>query len=108
MSSHIFDVGIIYGDPFRGKPHRGFKRPTTRDDGPSPNGILSINPIWGALKKCWLGYRIAFSREKDMERATLYAKRIRKLQYDLGIPITEFPHLGLVGRSPYDVDLFCD
>jgi hypothetical protein len=101
-------MGLKYHNPFKGIPHEAYKRPTTRDNGPSPNGILSVNPTWGALKRCWVGYRIAMFRENDTDRASLYAKRIRKLQYELDIAISEFPQLGIYGHDPYDVDLFCD
>jgi hypothetical protein len=102
-------VGQRYQNPFKGKPHIAFKRETTRYDGTAPNSIgFSINETWGALKRCWRGYKIAMYKEYDTDRATLYAKRIRKLQLELGIPILEFPALGLYGIDPADVDLMCD
>jgi hypothetical protein len=84
------------------------KRETTRFDGYAPNSIgYSINQSWGALKLCWLGYRIA-KREGDKARMVHYAKRIRKLQAELDIAITEFPDIGLHGTSWQDVDLACE
>ncbi len=37
-----------------------------------------------------------------------YANRIRKLQYELGIAISEFPEIGIVGSDPDDVNLVCE
>jgi hypothetical protein len=49
---------------------------------------------WAALKKCWRGYRIAKSRS-DNPRMIQYAERIRKLQGELAIAVSEFPNIGL-------------
>jgi len=49
---------------------------------------------WGALKKAWKGYKIA-KAQNDREKMLEYAKRIRKLQKELGLEVSKFPHLGL-------------
>ena len=90
----------------------GVRRPTTRYDGDTPNHpAFTINETWGALKRCWLAYNIAARDDRnrnDDEKALKYAKRIRKLQFELGISIAEFPQLGLFGTEPESVDLSCD
>jgi len=52
-------------------------------------------PTWTALDKCWLGYVIAKNKEQDEDKMRLYAKRIQKLERELEIEVSEFPHLGL-------------
>lgn len=59
---------------------------------------------WGALRKSWLGYKIA-KREEDYYILTLYARRIRYWQAVLGIKIADFPNVGLTGK---DVDFSID
>jgi len=46
------------------------------------------------LKKCWRAYKIAKVRA-EKENMTKYAKRIRSLQLELGLPQAPFPELGL-------------
>lgn len=101
--------------PYNGPGMRSVKRETILYDGDSPNSIgFTINETWGALKRCWSAYRVAAKDDwnggarRDPEKALLYAKRIRKLQFELGISISEFPDLGLLGTEPEDVDLLCD
>lgn len=101
-------MGLKYHNPFQGRPHEAYRRPTTRYDGDTPNHpAFTINETWGALKRCWRGYRIA-KKYGDGERMKLYAKRIRKLQFELGISIADFPDIGLFGTDPEDVRLSCD
>lgn len=54
----------------------------------------SKEQTWGALKKAWKGYKIA-KAQNDKTKMLEYAKRIRSLQKDLGLPQSSFPHLGL-------------
>ncbi len=49
---------------------------------------------WGALKKAWKAYKIA-KVQNDKEKMLEYAKRIRTLQEELGLPKSKFPELGL-------------
>lgn len=101
-------MGLRYRNAFKGRPNVAYKRPTTRYDGVAPYSIgFTINETWGALRRCWRGFRIA-KKDDDYERMMLYGSRIRKLQYELDIGIAEFPDLGLLGTEPEDVDLMCD
>jgi hypothetical protein len=52
---------------------------------------------WGALKKCWQGYKIA-KWEWDTKKMEYYAKDIRKFQRELKKPVLDFPQLGLAGE----------
>jgi hypothetical protein len=53
-----------------------------------PSGYYT-NQAWGALQKCWVGYNIAINKwEYDKQR--MYAKRIRKLQRELGLELSDF------------------
>ena len=106
-------MGLRYRNPFKGRPHEAYKRPTVRNDGDAPyHPGFTVNETWGALKQCWRAYRIAakdkYGTHKDDDEALKYAKRIRKLQFELGIGIAEFPDLGLFGTEPEDVELTCD
>ena len=49
---------------------------------------------WAALKKCWRAYKIA-KVKGEKENMVKYAKRIRSLQLELGVPQAPFPELGL-------------
>lgn len=101
-------MGLKYHNPFQGRPHEAYKRPTKRYDGDAPHSEgFSINETWGALKRCWRGYRIA-KKDRDNELMVLYASRIRKLQFELDISISEFSDIGIVGNTPDDVDVMCD
>jgi hypothetical protein len=101
-------MGLKLHNPFKGQPHEGYKRPTIRYDGDTPNQPgFTINESWGALKRCWRGYRIA-KQNGDYERLVLYAKRIRKLQFELGIGIAEFLDIGIIGDAAENVELTCE
>jgi hypothetical protein len=54
----------------------------------------STGQTWGALRKAWKAYRIA-KVQNDREKMLEYAKRIRKLQEELGVEKAKFPDLGL-------------
>lgn len=60
-----------------------------------PCGFL-YGESWGALRKCWLGYKTA-KRAEDEPLMREYATRIQKIQKELGIPTASFPNLGLLG-----------
>jgi hypothetical protein len=49
---------------------------------------------WGALKKAWIGFRIA-KRQNDLIQMKEYAQRIRGLQQQLGLSVMAFPELGI-------------
>lgn len=49
---------------------------------------------WGALRKCWTGFKVA-KIHKDEKKMKQYAERIRALQKELGLKVSEFPELGL-------------
>ena len=53
------------------------------------------NQTWGALHKAWKGYVIA-KNKYELEEMYYYGNVIRKLQGELGLPISSFPDLGLV------------
>jgi len=61
-----------------------------------PSGF-SFTQGMGKLYKLWRGYVIAKENENDIERARGFAKDIQKVQEDLGLPTTSFPHLGVYG-----------
>jgi hypothetical protein len=53
-----------------------------------PSGFFE-GQTYGALHKCWLGFVIA--KEKyEWDKLEMYAKRIRKLERELGIEVTDF------------------
>ena len=45
----------------------------------------------------WYGYHRARTRENSLEKMIKYAKAIQKVQEDMGIKTTSFPHLGIYG-----------
>ncbi|MGC8557741.1 MAG: hypothetical protein ACP5NC_01955 [Nitrososphaeria archaeon] len=50
---------------------------------------------WGALKKAWKAYKIA-KVQNDKAKMLEYAKRIRTLQEELGLPKAKFEELNLL------------
>jgi hypothetical protein len=52
---------------------------------------------WGALNKCWKGFKIAKS-EFNTKNMFHYAKGIRRLQRELKVSVSDFPEFGLIGR----------
>ena len=46
------------------------------------------------MKKCWRAYKIA-KVKSERENMMKYAKRIRSLQLELGLPQASFPELEL-------------
>jgi hypothetical protein len=51
--------------------------------------VYYVSQTWGALHKYWIGFIIA--KEKlEWEKIDLYAKRIQKLEKELGIELTDF------------------
>jgi hypothetical protein len=54
------------------------------------------------LYKTWKGYVIA-KNKYEVDRMDYYASVIRKLQEELGLPISFFPKLGLVPEGYGDV-----
>lgn len=57
-------------------------------------GNFTVGSAWGALRRCWTGYRIAKGQD-DYEKMVKYAKAIQRLQRLLNISRTEFPDLVL-------------
>jgi hypothetical protein len=53
-----------------------------------------IHKLWGSLRKCWKGYRIA-KPQGDVNKLIYYAKRIQKFERKLRIELTQFPQLGI-------------
>ncbi|MGH9982152.1 MAG: hypothetical protein ACRD6U_11435 [Nitrososphaeraceae archaeon] len=68
-------------------PYKGYKY-GRRHSKMLPSGYYE-NQAWGALHKAWVGYCIAISKWQ-FGRKIKYAKRIRKLQRDLGLELTDF------------------
>lgn len=54
---------------------------------------------WGALKKCWRGYKLA-KGDNDAAKMKEFASRIRTLQKQLGLAVTAFPELAGSEASP--------
>ena len=58
-----------------------------------PSGYY-VSQTWGALHKCWIGFVLA--KEKgELDRLEIYARRIRKLERELGIELTDFSNWGI-------------
>ena len=49
----------------------------------------TVAESWAALRKSWLGFKISCSNS-DSIRATQYASIITKIQFEMGIPTTNF------------------
>ncbi|MGC1931225.1 MAG: hypothetical protein WA667_19825 [Candidatus Nitrosopolaris sp.] len=79
------------------KGYRNLKKTSRRRDNVLLDSGYYSTQAWGALNKCWKGFKIAKS-EFDMKNMFHYAKGIRRLQWELNISVSEFPRFGLIGR----------
>jgi hypothetical protein len=69
-----------------------YKRGLKYGDRRLPSGYFE-SQIWGALHKCWIGFVIA-KQKMEWDKIEVYAKRIQRLEKDLGIEITDFSDWG--------------
>ena len=83
------------------KGYSNLKKTYTRKDSKILESGFSDSQAWGALDKCWTGYKIAKS-EFDEKKTKYYAKGIRKFQRELEISVLDFPQLGLTGELTKD------
>lgn len=63
-----------------------------------PSGY-SISQCFNVLRLMWYGYHKARSDEKSCEKMIKYAKAIQRVQDDMGLKTTSFPHLGVYGDA---------
>jgi hypothetical protein len=73
------------------------KKYTRRDNVLLKSGYYN-NQAWGALIKCWKGFKIA-KNDGDEENMIHYAEGIQKYQCELGLDIEDFSRLGLCAPS---------
>ena len=83
------------------KGYSNLKKTYTRKDSKILESGFSVSQAWGALDKCWTGFRIA-KVDFDAKKMKYYAKGIRKFQRELEISVAEFPQLGLIGELQND------
>ena len=62
--------------------------PDDRKNSLLPCGF-TLAQSWDALRKCWKGFYISKSKSNPGGMSE-YASRIRKLQQEIGIPVTQF------------------
>ncbi|MGD1836126.1 MAG: hypothetical protein ACPKQO_10445 [Nitrososphaeraceae archaeon] len=62
------------------------------------NGYHYDTQTWGALKKAWRAYKIAINKE-EYDNIKKYAKIILILQYELGLPLDDFSHVGVYSED---------
>jgi hypothetical protein len=62
--------------------------PEDRKNSRLPCGY-TLAQSWDALRKCWKGFYISKSKDNS-DGMSEYASRIRKLQQEIGIPVTQF------------------
>ena len=56
--------------------------------------LYYTNQTYGALNKSWLGFVIAKEKE-EWDKLDMYARRIQKLERQLGREVTDFSNWGL-------------
>ena len=61
-----------------------------------PSGY-TISQCFNVMRKLWYGYHKSRCDERNLGRMKKYASAIQKVQKDMGIATTSFPHLGLYG-----------
>jgi hypothetical protein len=64
------------------------------------NGYRNEGPLWGGLKRAWVGFVIGKS-QCDGEKMTKYAIAVQKFERLLNIEINEFPELGLYASDTF-------
>ena len=79
------------------KGYSNLKKTYKRKDSKIFESGFSDTQAWGALDKCWTGYKIA-KAECDAKKLKYYAEGIRKFQRELEISVLDFPQLGLIGE----------
>ena len=62
--------------------------------------LYYTNQTYGALQKCWLGFTIAKNKNED-DKIEMYARRIQKLEKQLGRTITDFSNWGIISENQY-------
>ncbi|MGI8833182.1 MAG: hypothetical protein ACR2IS_11175 [Nitrososphaeraceae archaeon] len=65
------------------------------------NRYRNEGPLWGGLRRAWVGYVIAKS-QVDFEKMRKYAIVIQKFERRLNIEINEFPELGLYASGYFE------
>ena len=60
----------------------------------SATQTFTTGQSWGALRKAWKGYRIAKVQADDTKMRE-YATKIRKIQTELKVSVSSFPHLDI-------------
>ena len=60
----------------------------------NPDNTFTTGQSWGALRKAWKGYRIA-KVQADDSKMREYAAKIRKIQTELKVTVSSFPHLDI-------------
>ena len=58
------------------------------------DNTFTTGQSWGALRKAWKGYRIAKVQADDTKMRE-YAAKIRKIQTELKVTLSSFPHLDI-------------
>jgi hypothetical protein len=79
------------------KGYSNLKKTYKRKDSKILESGFSDTQAWGALDKCWTGYKIA-KAECDAKKLKYYAEGIRKFERELKISVSDFPQLGLIGE----------
>ncbi len=74
-------------------PFRYYKKSLKYDDYMLPSGYY-VSQTYGALHKYWLGFVIA-KKKWEWDKIEIYAKRIQKLERELGIQVTDFSDWGI-------------
>jgi|SRR5215204_5633089 len=60
--------------------------------------LYYTNQTYGALNKCWLGFVIA-KEHGESDKLDMYARRIQKLERQLGMTITDFSNWGIISKK---------
>lgn len=66
----------------------------------NPDNTFTTGQSWGALRKAWKGYRIAKVQADDVKMRE-YATKIRKIQTELNVTVSSFPHLDIAQTCPH-------
>ena len=79
---------LIMQRKYKYDPYQFYRKGRKYDNYLLPSGYY-VSQTWGALYKSWIGFVIA--KEKyEWDKLEMYAKRIQKLERELGIEVTDF------------------